>query len=349
MNNYNDEIWVFLSHSHEDYENVLKVRDLLEQDSYRPIMFFLRCLENDDEVDVLIKREIDARKRFILCDSENARKSKWVQREVEYIKSKDRLYETVNLDASIEEIAQSLKNFKRRSTVYIRAYSNVSFSNKLYEALKKEEYRIFNKREEINAVRQKFDSIKEKDYENAFSPSFNAIWIENDLFWHYFWWRTSLLSQNKELADENKQELDLLLSRMKLRYTQEEIEDTMLKVEERYNLMVQEREEIDSVEKIAEGYFQQSQEEGYVIHLIGKKEWLPKNLKRMERLFGNIKENSIYVALDQAPNTISKGLQNLIDKNPPLEVYRFTETEAIEKIIHYLKTRDAKLHDSLNT
>lgn len=87
MEKSDNEIWVFLSHSNKDYEKVKSVRDKLERDDFRPIMFFLKCLEDNDEIDDLIKREIDVRTRFILCDSENARKSDWVQKEIEYIES----------------------------------------------------------------------------------------------------------------------------------------------------------------------------------------------------------------------------------------------------------------------
>ena len=75
----NDEVWIFLSHSNKDYEKVRLVRNVLEGQSLRPLMFFLHCLSDDEEIDSLIKREIDCRTRFILCDSENARASKWVQ------------------------------------------------------------------------------------------------------------------------------------------------------------------------------------------------------------------------------------------------------------------------------
>ena len=81
-----NEIWIFLSHSNKDYEMVRQVRNLLEEHSLSPLMFFLHCLNGDDEIDSLIKRVIDCWTRFILCDSENARKSHWVRKEVEYIK-----------------------------------------------------------------------------------------------------------------------------------------------------------------------------------------------------------------------------------------------------------------------
>lgn len=99
---------------------------MLEKRNIRPIMFFLKCLEDDTEVDALIKREIDSRHRFILCDSKNAKKSNWVQEEVKYIKEeKNRSYETIDLDnMSIEEIDNKLHEFEKRLSIcyiYIQA------------------------------------------------------------------------------------------------------------------------------------------------------------------------------------------------------------------------------------
>lgn len=117
----NDNVWVFLSHSHNDYDKVIQVRNMLEKRKFKPLMFFLKCLEHDTEIDSLIKREIDCRYRFILCDSANAQASKWVQEEVRYItQDKKRYYETVNLDTmSIEQVDAQLQKFEQRSTVTI--------------------------------------------------------------------------------------------------------------------------------------------------------------------------------------------------------------------------------------
>lgn len=114
-----NEIWVFLSHSNKDYEKVRQVRNMLEEENLRPLMFFLHCLNDEDEIDELIKREIDCRTRFILCDSDNAKDSKWVQKEVAYIKSKDRLYETIDLSKPIEEIKKSLQQFITKTRIFV--------------------------------------------------------------------------------------------------------------------------------------------------------------------------------------------------------------------------------------
>ncbi|MCH5312172.1 MAG: toll/interleukin-1 receptor domain-containing protein [Prevotella sp.] len=115
MTDYNNnEIWVFLSHSNKDYEKVRRVRDMLEDSSFRPLMFFLKCLNEEGEIDSLIKREIDCRTRFIYCKSENSESSHWVQREVEYIRSQNRIFETIDMNLPESEIKKKLESFRKK-------------------------------------------------------------------------------------------------------------------------------------------------------------------------------------------------------------------------------------------
>jgi hypothetical protein len=86
---------------------------------YKPLLFFLKCLDDNKEIFELIKREIKARDRFILCDSKNSRESEWVQREREFIISLNRPYEVINIDGTDEEIDESINRFNKRSTIYI--------------------------------------------------------------------------------------------------------------------------------------------------------------------------------------------------------------------------------------
>lgn len=140
----NNEIWVFLSHSHKDYEKVSLLRNLLEKEGYRPIMFFLKCLGDNSEIDNLIKREIDCRAYFILCDSENSQASKWVQSEVKYIKSQQRSYETIDLSKSNKEIKAQLDKLVKSTQIFL-SYSRKDYElvNAVYSHICKYDVRCF--------------------------------------------------------------------------------------------------------------------------------------------------------------------------------------------------------------
>jgi hypothetical protein len=93
--------WIFVSHSHHDIDAVRCVRDELERLHANPLLFFLLCLEKDEEVDGLIKREITARNFFLLCDSPEAQESGWVKKEREFVKSlKNRKIYEIDLRSS---------------------------------------------------------------------------------------------------------------------------------------------------------------------------------------------------------------------------------------------------------
>lgn len=119
MNTTYEHTWVFLSHSNEDFEKLRMVRDRLEELKFRPLLFFLKCLEDDDEILDLIKREIEARERFILCRSKFSKQSKWVKQEVAYVESLKRPYEIIDLDAPEQTIEEGIMQFNRRSTIYL--------------------------------------------------------------------------------------------------------------------------------------------------------------------------------------------------------------------------------------
>lgn len=108
----NNGISVFLSHSHKDVNKVRKIRDILESLDCEPLMFFLKCLDDDTErLEDFIKKEIEARHIFIYCKSSNSEKSKWVQKELEYIRSLDekRLY-TIDIDNILYGLSDLLNN-----------------------------------------------------------------------------------------------------------------------------------------------------------------------------------------------------------------------------------------------
>ena len=143
----NNEIWVFLSHSNKDFERVRILRNLLEDNGFRPIMLYLRSKEDPsktEELRQLIYDEIDHRNRFIYCKSPNAEASKWVDEEVKYIKSKDRIFETVNIELSESKIKEQLDGFRKKSNIFISYQRNdIELAKSIAHRLKKYEFNVW--------------------------------------------------------------------------------------------------------------------------------------------------------------------------------------------------------------
>lgn len=78
--------YFFISHSHLDIEKVRIIRNIIEETFfYEPILFFLKCLSDESELQNLIRREIYERIWFVYCKSKNAENSKYVCAEREYL------------------------------------------------------------------------------------------------------------------------------------------------------------------------------------------------------------------------------------------------------------------------
>ena len=138
--------WVFVSHSNTDIVGVRAVRDELERMGHYPLLFFLKCVRADDELDGLIKREIEARNFFLLCDSSSARESEWVQREVEHIKSlPHRVWRRVDLEADALAQLGVIRDLSANATVFI-LYARVDSTTvaPIREALVTAEYRVWS-------------------------------------------------------------------------------------------------------------------------------------------------------------------------------------------------------------
>ena len=111
-----------------------------------PLLFFLKCISADDELDGLIKREIEARNFFLLCDSPSARESAWVQREVEHIQSlPHRVWRKVDLEADTAAQLRAIRELSENATVFL-SYSHVDSTTvaPIREALRAAEYRVWS-------------------------------------------------------------------------------------------------------------------------------------------------------------------------------------------------------------
>lgn len=112
-----DNTYVFLSHSHYDFDKVCLLRNLLEEEGFKPLMFFLKAFENpkfEPMLKPILKEEIDKRDLFILCRSENSEMSDWVKFEEDHIKSKLVPYAVIDLNGDIYAQIAIIKLYRRR-------------------------------------------------------------------------------------------------------------------------------------------------------------------------------------------------------------------------------------------
>lgn len=120
-----NRISVFLSHSSKDIEKVRQIRDILEVLDYEPLLFHLKCLDDDNgSLESFIKKEIESRNIFIYCKSQNSESSRWVQTELEYIKSfdKKRLFTidiTLPFKETLVQLLQSITDIIKKNRVFI--------------------------------------------------------------------------------------------------------------------------------------------------------------------------------------------------------------------------------------
>jgi hypothetical protein len=148
----NSGAWIFLSHSHKDLAQVRQVRDELERRGHNPLIFFLKCLEDDgSELPELLRREIGARTWFILCDSENSRASNWVQEEVQMIKSLEgKVFQVIDLSKNLQDEIHKLDALSKRATVFLSyARTDLPVARRIAGTLKRSDYRVFLDAEDL--------------------------------------------------------------------------------------------------------------------------------------------------------------------------------------------------------
>jgi len=136
--------YIFLSHSHEDIDKVRTIRNCLEQDGFEPLCFYLKCLNDDSEIEDLIKREIDAREWFVFVDSENSRKSKWVTLEREYIASTNSkkiitidIHDEESIEKAVYKIIHNLRIFISYSS------RDMKLARRIKDKLEAKDYLVF--------------------------------------------------------------------------------------------------------------------------------------------------------------------------------------------------------------
>lgn len=138
--------WIFLSHSHRDLAKVREIRNQLELRGHNPLIFFLKCLEDDSaELPELLKREIEARHWFILCQSQNAEASKWVQEEVKMIQAMEgKTFVTIDLSEDMESQLHKLMELSKRATVFLSyAHADTAMARRMADYLSAVDYSVW--------------------------------------------------------------------------------------------------------------------------------------------------------------------------------------------------------------
>jgi hypothetical protein len=169
--------WIFLSHSTKDFVKVSGLRNELENKGHRPLMFFLKCLDDDCEVDDLLKREIKARTWFILCHSVNSRSSRWVQSEVAYVKSlSDKVYQEIDLEQPLSAQISTVEPLLRRATVFIsNAATDRAIAATLTTALRASDFGVFSDLDLSPSL--PWDAIVRSQFEAAINRGFVLLLI----------------------------------------------------------------------------------------------------------------------------------------------------------------------------
>ena len=124
-----DVVYIFISHSHYDIDKVRPIRNYLESIGAEPILFFLKSKTDADEIEQLIKDEIDARVWFIYCRSSNAEASTWVKKEREYVELKGKRNITIDIDSCIDSNGNLTEETKE---ILNRIVDNFRFLQKVF-------------------------------------------------------------------------------------------------------------------------------------------------------------------------------------------------------------------------
>lgn len=152
--NKENRAWVFVSHSTKDVEKVRAIRNALENSGAEPILFFLKCIRDTDELDDLLKREIAARNFFLLCDSQHAKTSKWVQEEMAHVNSLEgKKIEIIDLDGDWRSQLAGIQKLVREARIFLSFHAGYDgdLVNQVSERLTQEDFAVLKPEEFLQA------------------------------------------------------------------------------------------------------------------------------------------------------------------------------------------------------
>lgn len=164
----------------------------MERKGFDPLLFYLKCLEEECEIHDLIEREIKERDWFIFIDSENARNSRWVQQERDIVEAlPDKKVFVLDLSKNIE---QQIDFITRQMTVFVSyTMKDQKIGQAIENALLERDYLVFD-----------YNSIAEGQWH---SNIFDAIKLvcKNGFF-------VSVISENSVKSDSMMSELQYAIT-----------------------------------------------------------------------------------------------------------------------------------------
>ncbi len=228
--------YFFISHSHLDIEKVRIVRNVIEETFfYEPILFFLKCLSNENEINDLLKREIFERVWFVYCKSENAERSTYVQFERNYIEELVRNGKKINVfeidldkynvwdEECANYIREQIKHKVKRTSVFLSyPVDKRECANELATKLMYRGFTVFYDLKTVsfgNWFVQIENEIQKNSYKNG---AFLAIITKNGL-------NSSSFNREIQQAIDNNACIIPLIITDSLQEKQEVINQTLLK------------------------------------------------------------------------------------------------------------------------
>ena len=182
--------YLFLSHSHSDIERVREIRNSLEKYGFEPLCFYLKCLDDDSEIEDLIKREIDAREWFIFVDSDNSRKSKWVTLEREYItRTNSKKIITIDIDNE-KSVSEAIHKISHNLRVFFSyAHKDIDLARRIKNKMEEKDYLVYFPPDSITTsdfASELSDAVSEASQEGCVlalitEESVNSSWMKKEI------------------------------------------------------------------------------------------------------------------------------------------------------------------------
>lgn len=145
----NPHKYIFVSHSSKDWEKVRVIRNYLEEKSFYPLLFHLKCLETKGEDLTLLKnllqREIQARRRFLYCKSKDAMESEYVKWELSQVKTvKGAIFKEINIEKPSIAIQDELLDWTDylKTIGFVGTWKSRIIRNRIIEKLRENDLNI---------------------------------------------------------------------------------------------------------------------------------------------------------------------------------------------------------------